>query len=117
VNTAPHFGHFTFDSFCGPAQPKANAKNATARIKLTSFFTPLHLLSLSNIFSLVPEGFPVLEIAYGEKNLEGSTPFDCVVPKLTKLVFLVKEKIQYFSPRSTPNAFPGKRVIADSFLL
>jgi len=50
VNTAPHFGHFTFVSFGTPPQPKVNAKTATARIRLTNFFTPLHLLSFNKIF-------------------------------------------------------------------
>jgi len=47
VKTAPHFGHFTFASLpTMPAQPKENtAKTANAKTMLTSFFTPLHLLS------------------------------------------------------------------------
>jgi type II restriction/modification system DNA methylase subunit YeeA len=57
VNTAPHFGHFTFVSLATyPAHPKViTAANATTEIKLTSFFTPLHLLSFIN--SLLPKIF------------------------------------------------------------
>jgi hypothetical protein len=68
VNTAPHLGHFTFDSFDTPAQPSVNANIATARIRLTSFFTPLHLFSLKKVLSFVQNGFPVLGIARGEIN-------------------------------------------------
>jgi hypothetical protein len=49
VNTAPHFGHFTLVSFAAYCpQPKENtAKTAKANAMLTSFFTPLHLLSFN----------------------------------------------------------------------
>ena len=49
VNTAPHFGHFTLVSFAAyDPQPKENtAKTAKANTMLTSFFTPLHLLSFN----------------------------------------------------------------------
>jgi hypothetical protein len=55
VNTAPHFGHFTFVSLLTiPAQPKENAaKTANAKTMLNSFFTPLHLLSLDRYLSIL----------------------------------------------------------------
>ena len=48
VKTVPHFGHFTFVSFeAYPAQPRVKAAiNATARTKLMSLFTSLHLPSI-----------------------------------------------------------------------
>jgi hypothetical protein len=53
VKTAPHFGHFTLVSLETPAQPKEKAnKTAMAKIKLTVFFNPLHLLSL-NIYTSI----------------------------------------------------------------
>jgi hypothetical protein len=46
VKTAPHFGHFNLLSLATPAQPKEKANNtATARARVSLFFTPLHLLS------------------------------------------------------------------------
>jgi hypothetical protein len=46
VNTAPHFGHFTFASFDTPAHPNDNtAKIASAMMMLTNFLITSHLLS------------------------------------------------------------------------
>jgi hypothetical protein len=73
VNTAPHFGHFTFVSFGTPAQPKVNAKTATARTMLTSFFTPLHLLSPYEIFSFIPNGFPPQAPLLGRRGWKNQT--------------------------------------------
>jgi hypothetical protein len=90
VKTAPHFGHFTLVSLLAiPVQPTEKAaKNATARTKLTNFFTPLHLLSFYRSIS------------------EFSRKFKAVLPpealwwrgeefkaKLTNIGFLVKKKI------------------------
>jgi hypothetical protein len=52
VKTAPHFGHFTFVSLLTIPQPKVNtAKTANVKNMLTSFFTPLHLLSFDIFLS------------------------------------------------------------------
>jgi hypothetical protein len=90
VKTAPHFGHFTLLSLpTVPVQPTEKvAKNATARTKLTNFFTPPHLLSFYRSIS------------------EFSRKFKAVLPpealwwrgeefkaKLTNIGFLVKKKI------------------------
>jgi hypothetical protein len=54
VKAVPHFAHFTFVSFeAYRAQPRVKAAiNTTARTKLISFFTPLHLLSFKDLASV-----------------------------------------------------------------
>jgi hypothetical protein len=70
VNTAPHFGHFTFVSLLTiPAQPKVNAaKTANTKTILISFFTPLHLLSFGRCLSEFQKANE--EISLRQKALE-----------------------------------------------
>jgi hypothetical protein len=82
-----------------PAQPKEKTINTpTAKIKLTIFFTRLHLLSLDRCFAYVIKQKNKSKLQQGHKVLGRSQPGSnhqqsSFKTKLTKLVFLVKGKI------------------------
>jgi hypothetical protein len=90
LKTAPHFGHFTLVSLLTiPVQPTEKvAKNATARTKLTNFFTPLHLLSFYRSISEFPRKFKA--VLPPEALWWRGEEFKA---KLTNIDFLVKKKI------------------------
>jgi hypothetical protein len=115
VKTAPHFGHFTFVSLLAiPWHPKENAaKKANANTKLVTFFTPLHLLSFVKYFQNKPEqkNSALLIRIEMEKRFKFPLPLS-VNTKLTKVNFLVKEKMKLHDPMENlakPQVRPSRK--------